>query len=252
MKSFIKKLIQVNIIISHAFDRMIPDKYRIDGNRFFVEEFAPFYIKDNLTVYDIGGGKTPHISREKKHKLNLNIIGLDIDQNELNRAPVDAYDATICDDIIQHQGHGDADLVICQALLEHVKNVDQAISAIASILKPGGCALIFVPSRNAIYARLNLLLPQNIKEWLLYTIYPKTRESQGFPSYYNQCTPRDFRRIARKHNLSIEKESFHYISSYFSFFFPLHILWRIWIIGFHVLAGEQAAETFCMALIKRP
>ena len=203
-------------------------------------------------MYDIGGGKNPYINQETKHKLKLKIIGLDIDQDELNRAPVDAYDKTICADVTEFRGKSDADLIICQALLEHVKNVDHAFAAIASILKPGGLALIFVPSRNALYARINLLLPQSLKKKILHTIYPKTRESQGFPSYYDQCTPHDFRRLAKKHNLSVEKESFHYISSYFSFFFPLYLLWRLWILGFHAVAGEQAAETFCMALKKNP
>lgn len=236
--------------LSRAFDRMIPEKYRLDGNRYFIEKFVPPYLQNGLIVYDIGGGKNPYISQETKQKLKLKIIGLDIDKNELNRAPVGAYDKTVCADITQHQGQGDADLVICQALLEHVKNVDQAFAAIASILKPGGLALIFVPSRKALYAQLNLLLPESAKKKILYTIYPKTRESQGFSSYYDQCTPRDFRRLAQQHNLSVEKESFHYISSYFSFFFPLYLFWRIWILSFHALAGEQAAETFCMALRK--
>lgn len=247
----IRKLIQANIRISHAFDRIVPERYRIDGNLFFIKRFSPSYIKDNLIIYDIGGGKNPYISIETKKKLKLRVIGFDIDRNELNRAPVGAYDNTICADITKYRGQGDADLVICQALLEHVNNVDQAFAAIASILKPGGLALTFAPSRNALYARLNLLLPETVKRKILHTIYPKTRESQGFPSYYDQCTPRDFRRLAERHKLSVEAESFHYISSYFSFFFPLYVLWRLWIFLFHRLAGEQAAETFCMALRKQ-
>lgn len=176
---------------------------------------------------------------------------MDIDQDELDRAPAGVYDRTICADIGRFAGAGDADLVICQALLEHVRNVDGAFAAMASILKPGGRALIFVPSRNALYARLNLLLPQAFKKRLLHAVYPKTRQGQGFPSFYDQCTPRDFRRLARKHGLSVEQESFHYISSYFSFFVPLYVLWRLWILGYRALAGEQAAETFCMALRKQ-
>lgn len=250
MKSVIRKFIQANINLSQRFDLILPKKYRTDGNRYFIEKFAPSYLQSSQTVYDIGGGKNPYISQETKHNLKLKIIGLDIDQDELNRAPVDAYDKTICADVTEFRGQSDADLIICQALLEHVKNVDHAFAAIASILKPGGLALIFVPSRNALYARINLLLPQSLKEKILYTI-SKTRESQGFPSYYDQCTPRDFRRLAKKHNLGVEKESFHYISSYFSFFFPLYLLWRLWIFGFHVFAGEQAAETFCVALKKQ-
>lgn len=252
MNSLLSKLIHWNIKFSQLVDRMLPEKYRTDGNQFFIERFAPPYITSGLKIYDIGGGKQPYIKVESKDALGLNITGLDIDQNELNRAPEQAYDQKICTDIAQFWGQGDADLIICQALLEHVKNVDQAFAAIASILKPGGLALIFVPSRNALYARLNLLLPQDLKKKILHAVYPKTHESQGFPSYYNQCTPRDFRRLAQKHNLHVEKESFHYISSYFSFFFPLYLLWRLWILSFHAVAGEQAAETFCMALTKNP
>lgn len=175
---------------------------------------------------------------------------MDIDQGELDRAPTGIYDRTICADIGCFYGAGDADLLICQAVLEHVRDVDGAFASIAGILKPGGRALIFVPSRNALYARLNLLLPQALKKRLLHAVYPKTREGQGFPSYYDQCTPRDFRRLAKKHNLVVEKESYHYISSYFSFFVPLYALWRLWILGYRALAGEQAAETFCMAFVK--
>lgn len=250
MKNLLRKLINWNIRLSQAFDQILPEKYRIDGNRFFIEKFAPSYISHGLKIYDIGGGKQPYITVDNKKALALNITGLDIDQRELNQAPQQAYDQKICADITQFRGQSDADLVICQALLEHVKHVDQAFAAIASILKPDGLALIFVPSRNALYARLNLLLPQGLKKAILHTIYPKTRQAQGFPSYYDQCTPRDFRRLAQKNNLHVEKESFHYISSYFSFFFPCYLFWRFWILSFHAVAGEQAAETFCMALRK--
>ena len=250
MTNLVMKFIQWNMKVSQAFDRMLPAKYRIDGNRFFLDNFAPTYIESGLIIYDIGGGKQPYINIDLKNRLKLNIIGLDIDQNELDRAPKEAYDQKICADITQFRGKSDADLVICQALFEHVKNVDQAFAAIASILKPGGLALIFVPCRNAPYARLNMMFPQNFKKTLLHTVYPKSRESQGFPAYYDRCTPRDFRRLAGQYNLSVEKETFHYITSYFFFFFPLYLVWRIWVLTFHAIVSEQAAESFCMALRK--
>jgi len=56
------------------------------------------------------------------------------------------------------------DEIYSQALLEYVKNIDQAFAAIASILKLGGLALIFVPCRNAPYARLNMMFAQNFKK----------------------------------------------------------------------------------------
>ena len=246
----IRTLIDWNLKASRGFDRLFPVKYRIDGNRDFLDYFVPPYLVSGYCVYDVGAGKQPYLTADVKRALKLTLTGVDIDQDELDRAPPGIYDKTICADIGQYKGAGDADLVICQALLEHVRNVDGAFAAIASILKPGGRALIFVPSRNALYARLNLLLPQAFKKRLLHAVYPKTREGQGFPSFYDQCTPRDFRRLAQQHDLIVEKERFYYISSYFAFFVPLYILWRLWILGYHGLAGEQAAETFCMALVK--
>jgi hypothetical protein len=32
---------------------------------------------------------------------------------------------------------------------------------------------------------------------------------------------------------------------------PLYILWRAWLLAFRALAGDEAAETFCMEL-RRP
>lgn len=252
MQAVLRQFIDLNRIISRSFDRIICEKYKLDGNDFFIQQFVPANLREGLTIYDIGGGKNPFISHERKKALKLKVIGFDIDRCELERAPVGAYDKTVCADITTFKGECDADLVICQALLEHVKSVDKSFAAIASILKPGGLALVFVPSRNALYARLNLLLPEGVKRWLLQAAYPTSCESRGFTSYYDQCTPRDFRRLAVKHNLFVEQERLHYVSSYFEIFFPLYILWRIWVIGFHALAGGQAAETFCVALRKQP
>jgi 2-polyprenyl-6-hydroxyphenyl methylase/3-demethylubiquinone-9 3-methyltransferase len=153
-------------------------------------------------------------------------------------------------DITKYRGNGDADLVICQALLEHVVDVGEALFAIASLLKPGGIALIFVPSRNALFARLNLVLPESLKRRLLFTLFPESRLGQGFRSYYNQCTPRDFRRILEQRGLKIVEERLYYESAYFTFLVPLHILWRIWLLTFYAFARDQAAETFSMAIRK--
>ena len=73
---------------------------------------------------------------------------------------------------------------------------------------------------------------------------------RSWPITAGACTPRDFRMLAAKRGLNVEQASFHYISSYFSFMFPLYVLWRLWVLGFHAVAGEQAAESFCMAVAK--
>ncbi len=204
-----------------------------------------------MLVYDIGGGKNPLISLTLRSGLELKIVGLDIDAGQLAVAPRGAYDRTICADISTYTGLGDADLVICQALLEHVPNVEAALRAIAAALKPGGRALIFVPCRNAVYARINLALPERLKRRLLFALFPEMRMDHGYPAYYDRCSPRELERIAGRHGLVTEQRRVYFESRYFRFCLPLHVLWRLWQMLFRFLAGGEAAETMSLVLRKR-
>jgi 2-polyprenyl-6-hydroxyphenyl methylase/3-demethylubiquinone-9 3-methyltransferase len=112
-------------------------------------------------------------------------------------------------------------------------------------------ALVFVPSKNSVFARLNILIPQKIKKRILYAIYPKSKGEKGFVAFYDQCTPFHMRKLCKDNDFSIIAERFYYKSSYFSFFFPAYFVWRLWVILFHFFVKEQAAETFSMALYKK-
>ncbi len=248
--SLIRRFIASQQGLSSAFDHLLPGDFSIDGNRDFLTTFAPKYVSENQYVIDVGSGKHPYLRAEQKNSLRINVTGLDISQDELDGAPMGAYDKTICADITKYVGHKDADLVICQALLEHVPDVRAAFQSIESMLKPGGRAILFVPSRNAVFARLNLILPEAAKRRILFAVFPKARQGQGFKSYYNRCTPSDFREITEDLGLQVIDFRSYYISRYFSFFFPLYFTWRVWIVLFRWLCGEQAAETFCIALEK--
>ena len=251
-QSFLRTLINYQKLASRRFDRLLKRDYWLDGNRDFYEDLLPKYLKPNLRVWDIGGGKRPAITPQVKQCLNLQVSGLDISQKELDAAPQFVYDKTFCADITTFRGKENSDLIICQALLEHVNCTRSTFTAINSILAAGGRALIFVPCRNALFARLNLLLPETWKRSLLFFFYPHARGKQAFKSFYDRCTPHDFRQLAAEHKFEIEEERIYFKSSYFTFFFPLHLLWRIWVIAFRAIVKDQAAETFSMVLRKRP
>jgi SAM-dependent methyltransferase len=248
--SLFRKLIASQARLTRKFDELLPGRYRIDGNADFIDNLVPRYIAAGAVVYDVGGGKNPLLDAQRKAQLGLKIIGLDIDAGELAAAPPGCYDRTICADIVSYGGAQDADLAICQALLEHVPDAAQALTAIASILKPGGQALLFVPSHNAVYARINLLLPQKLKERILFGIYPHMRRSQGFPAYYDRCTPAALEALALRQGLRAVERRVYFQSDYFRFCFPIHVLWRLWVLLFRSLAGDQAAETFSLVLRK--
>ena len=137
------------------------------------------------------------------------MIGFDIDAKELERAPAGAYDATICADLTRYRGRNDGDLVICRAALERVRDTERALAGLATIVKPGGRVAIFVPWRNAVFARLNLLLPESIKRFLLFNIFPYEQVGrQGHRAYYDRCVPRQFGELARRHGFQIERQEY--------------------------------------------
>ncbi len=250
MRALLFRFIGFQKYLSQRFDDLLPEKFRIDGNMHFQERFALSHIPEGALVYDVGGGKRPFLSPEEKARRKLRVVGLDIDEEELMRAPLGAYDEAIRADITEYCGRGDADVAICQALLEHVADTPSAFAGVASVLKTGGRALLFAPSRNAVYARINLMMPENLKRKILHFLHPELEGKAGFPSYYDCCTLAEFEKIAGEKGFAVLEKRAYYSSEYFRFFTPLHILWRVWLCAFHLFAKERAAETFSVALRK--
>lgn len=236
--------------MSSRIDGHLPKALRTDGMTDFLQEICPAYLKAGQRVYDIGGGKNPYVDAATKRRLRLVVVGVDISSNELDRAPVGSYDRTVACDVGSYRGSQDADLVVSSAVLEHVQDVEGAFDALASLLTPGGHALLFVPSRNALFARLNLLLPEGVKRRALDTVRGERNASEGFPSYYRFCTPRDFRRLAEERGLVVVHERWYYVSSYFFSFVPAYLIWRGWVLACRRVDPRQSAETFSMVLRK--
>ena len=251
MIKLFRLFIDINQNLSRLFDRLFfIEKFRISGEADFTKNIVPKYFTKGQHIYDVGGGKCPFLNIKDKKRLKVTVIGIDISQEELDKAPKGAYDATIQNAIENVIGNHDGDLVICKAVLEHVLDSEKALLSIYSLLKPGGIALIFVPSENALFARMNRILPDSFRRKILFTIYPDKLMSSGFPAYYKNCTPKQFSKMALACGFSIIEERCYYWSSYFSFLLPLYILWRIWLILFYALAGKEAAEGFAVALKK--
>jgi 2-polyprenyl-6-hydroxyphenyl methylase/3-demethylubiquinone-9 3-methyltransferase len=250
MERTARQLIASQVALSRAFDRLLPGSFRIDGSKDFKQRIVPSYLRPGLVVYDIGGGARPCVDLETKRRLGLKVTGVDIEDEQLAKAPRGLYDRTIVTDITTYQERNAADLVVCKSTLEHVRNTETALATMARLLNPGGTLLVFVPSRNALYARLNVLLPQRVKMRLLSAFMPDRADHLGFPAMYDHCTPRDFCRFAASYGLQIKELRPYYISSYFSVVFPVYVLWRVWILAYRAVAREHAAESFVLIACK--
>ncbi|WP_026606756.1 class I SAM-dependent methyltransferase [Methylocapsa acidiphila] len=245
----VRTLIEANIRLSQAFDSILPERVREDGNRHFTDHIVPLALRRGITLYDVGSGRTPCLSRETKEKWEMTVVGLDISAEELAAAPPGAYDRAIVADIGEFVGAAEADAVICRALLEHVPDTSRAMRALAGLLKDGGRMFIFVPSRNAVFARLNLLLDENLKKSLLRFFYPEAK-GQGFRAYYSHCTPSQIEELAKKNRLEVEVRRLFWISSYFQVFIPAFLLWRLGQLLLFQWLRTDAAETFIYVLRK--
>jgi SAM-dependent methyltransferase len=241
-----RQLIASQVALSHAFDRLLPRSFRIDGSKDFKQRIVPSYLRPGLVVYDVGGGARPCVDLETKHRFSLRVTGVDIDEEQFAKVPGGLYDRAIVADVTAYHEQNAADLVICKSTLEHVHDSEAALATMARLLNPGGTLLVFVPSRNAVYARLNMLLPQHLKLRLLSAFMPDRANHLGFPAFYDHCTPRDFRHFAARYGLQIKELRPYYISSYFSVVFPLYVLWRLWILAYRSVAREHAAESFVL------
>lgn len=251
-KRVISGFLSANQAASLWLDRMfLPDRLRQDGNKTFQVEIVPKYAASAMRIYDLGGGSQPYFSVDQKASLSLHVTGLDISAEELDASPQGAYDQKIVADLVDFKGSGDADLVICQATLEHVPNTAGAIRAISETLAPNGKALLFLPSRNAVFARLNLMLPETLKKRLLFAVFPhKAQGHDGFKAYYDRCTPHQIADLARHNGLNVLEQKLFWISSYFTVFTPVFLLWRCYQGLAYLTLREQAAETFIIVLQK--
>lgn len=241
----------MNRAVSRAFDRVLPGDMVRDGNGTFIHRTVPGLLRARMTVYDVGGGSRPFLVPARRAELSAKVVGLDISAEELAAAPVGSYDKCIVTDLAEFRGDGTGDLVICQSTLEHVRDVEGALLGISSALRIGGMAAIFTPCRNATFARLNVLLPQRLKERVLFSIFPEKADGHdGFPAFYDRCTPKELAKLAEASGLKVMDTQLYWRSSYFSFFFPAYLLWRIWTVFARCILGQQYCETFSIVLEK--
>lgn len=243
--SILRGFVNANLRLSGELDRLLPRRLRVDGNKTFLAEFIPSAVSDGDLVYDIGGGARPFISLSTKSALNARVVGLDISEAELRAAPHGVYDDIVVHDLCTFEGDATADVVVCQALLEHVPDTAGAMRALASAAKSGGRIFIFAPARNALFARINLLLPEQLKRKLLFALFPgKARGHDGFKAYYDRCTPSQIEALATQNGLVVEEKRIFWISSYFMAFLPAYLFWRAYQGVAALLVGGDAAESF--------
>jgi SAM-dependent methyltransferase len=201
-------------------------------------------------VLDVGGGSSPTIRPEIVRELGLFVVGLDISAERLQRAPAGAYQDVIVGDVATVRLSGPFDLVLSNAVLEHVDDVAAAIGNMAGALSENGLMAHFAPCRNAPFAIINRLLGDRLARRVLLGLHPERAAIAGFPARYDRCVPSSLRAICRRSGLEVVELRPYYVSEYFEFCFPLHVLDLLRQCVLAAVRWPDLAETFTIVARK--
>ena len=234
----IKKFIAVNIKISNAIETLF--SFEKNDSQLLVEFFDKFNQKSK--VADVGGGKKPAKISVGKEVVEVAVYdGFDVDLNELKIAE-DYYTNIFELDLTQSLPRSlnrKYSHIVCLNTLEHVQDVEKSIKNLASMLSEDGELYLKLPCRHAVFAKLNLILPQAFKKKLLHYVYPE-KSGDGFRAYYDKSTPKEYIKLLENNGLKVQNLRLVKWSSYFSFFVPLYLIWRV-----ITLVQDKAMNDYC-------
>jgi 2-polyprenyl-3-methyl-5-hydroxy-6-metoxy-1,4-benzoquinol methylase len=241
----------INRSLSQWADRAASRRWkRTSGLTDFSKRVVPSLLKPGLRVLDVGGGRAPCLSAETVSRFGLHVTGLDIADDELRRAPPGSYHDFIVGDVASVTIPGSFDLIFSRAVLEHVQDNRAAMKNLAGALAEGGIMAHFVPCRYAPFAVLNRLLGNRLAKRLLLSVYPKRIGVSGFKAYYDRCLPTQMAAFCRDGGMEIVELKPCFVSDYWKFFAPAHILDLCRQRLMQTLGVADLAETFTIVMRK--
>lgn len=175
-------------------------------------------------VVDVGGGRTWHFGDDYWRNPEFKLIGVDVDAGELALNP--RLDQAITADICKTLGvpDGSVDLILCRAVVEHLHDTSAFLDNVGRALRPGGSAAFVFANKWSPPMILNRIIPEKLAGKLLLALVPGTAGYGGFRAYYDKCSFSAFKRELLTRGFEIEYEyASYYSSSYFQFFWPLHV-----------------------------
>ncbi|MFP4054947.1 MAG: class I SAM-dependent methyltransferase [Phycisphaerae bacterium] len=165
-------------------------------------------------VLEVGGIDRPQLSKDQGYSY----VGLDIESRE---GCYRCYDHFYVQSVEEDIPGGPYDLIISNAVLEHVPNNDASFRSMYNALKEGGRCVHYVPSKWHPYAIcLRLVGPERQKR-LVKALRPYALDTTGYPAFFHHCSIPGMRRLAKHHGFkNIRFTRFYRGNDYFAFFLP--------------------------------
>jgi SAM-dependent methyltransferase len=125
------------------------------------------------------------------------VIGIDVSDGGRDNVFIDEF----------HKIEGDRwpvesasiDLLVSDAVLEHVSDPDRFFSECSRVVKPGGVVCLRTPNRWSYFAIGASIIPNRWHGKAITILQPGRHEKDVFPTYYRANTVRSLRRLLRDH-----------------------------------------------------
>jgi SAM-dependent methyltransferase len=178
---------------------------RVDGTIAFFGRVQSLLRPDSM-VLDVGCGRGEVVDRlpdnpwEKCRILKgpgRKVIGIDVSD--------DGRQNTLIDEFRQIVGaqwpveSGSVDLLVADAVLEHLPEPDAFFAECSRVVKPGGVVCFRTPNRWTYYALAAAIIPNKFHAKVISFVQPGRKEQDVFPTVYRANTIRSLQRLLKDH-----------------------------------------------------
>lgn len=251
MSNPIRWFINLNKKCSKAIAKIFPNT-KCDMGACYHEQITKS-LADNYTVLDVGGGRKCQFQEDRLKFKNVHVIALDPSEDELN------YNNDVEEKIVFAMGtdqpsplkDSSIDVVVSHMVLEHIRNNDLTMREVNRILKPGGTFISVMPSKFALFAMINRMLPSWLTNKVLFFFMPEEKGVKGFKAYYDRIYYPAIDKLLTRHGFSSTEYFFSYHQSeYFEAFVPCEIVSLLWDFLMYLFGVKPLCAYICFTAHK--
>jgi SAM-dependent methyltransferase len=159
----------------------------------------------NLKIYEAGGGSTSFLPLDVLRRAHVTVVDIDEDQIRNNDY---AQEAILGDVQTRRFAPGSFDLVICYNVIEHLSDVEAALSGFCESLKQNGLILIGAPNPKSLSGVVTKYSPHWFHVW--FYRYVRGKKNAGQPGqapfltfFHPLVTLSNLDAFARTHGLQV-------------------------------------------------
>ena len=158
-----------------------------------------------LSIYEAGGGSTSFLPLDVLRRAHVTVVDIDEDQIRNNDY---AQEAILGDVQVHRFAPGSFDLVICYNVIEHLPDVEAALSRFCESLKRGGLMFIGAPNPNSLSGVVTKYSPHWFHVWFYRHVRGEKQAGQPgeppFPTFFHPLvTLSNLEAYANAHGLEV-------------------------------------------------